>query len=243
MRYKVVVAYDGHAYHGWQKQPNQNSIQAKIEQYLSQICNHEVEIVASGRTDRYVHALGQVFHFDTHLKMAVSKWKYALNNFLPKDIRIVDVAVVNEDFHARFSAKSKTYRYVYTYDNDNPFNYKYKSILKNRVDIALMQEASSILLGTHDFTSFASNKINPLKSRVKTIYKIDIYEKDQDVILEFNGDGFLRYMVRILSQVLIEVGKQNLTLDDVKWMLEKKDKDICRYKADGFGLYLVNINY
>lgn len=243
MRYKVTVSYDGYDYYGWQKQENLKSVQAEIEKYLSKICNKEIEIVASGRTDRYVHALGQVFHFDTDLKMPESKWIYALNNFLPKDIRILKFEVVSEDFHARFSAKSKTYRYIYTKDILNPFQYKYKTVIKENPDLELMKIASIYLIGTHDFTSFCSNKINPLKSRIKTIYSIQIYEKDEDIILEFNGNGFLRYMVRMLSQVLLEVGKKTLTPLDVKEMLEKKDKDICRYKAEGYGLYLVEIQY
>lgn len=243
MRYKVTVSYDGHSYYGWQRQENLKSIQSEIEKYLSKICNKEIEIVASGRTDRYVHALGQVFHFDTDLKMDEGKWMYALNNFLPQDIRILNFEEVSEEFHARFSAKSKTYRYIYTKDILNPFQYKYKTAIKENPDIQLMQQASEILIGTHDFTSFCSNKINPLKSRIKTIYSIKIYEKDNDIILEFNGNGFLRYMVRMLSQVLLEVGKKNLTLLDVKEMLEKKDKEVCRYKAEGYGLYLVEIQY
>ncbi len=243
MRYKVTVSYDGYDYYGWQKQENLKSVQAEIEKYLSKICNKEIEIVASGRTDRYVHALGQVFHFDTDLKMPECKWIYALNNFLPKGIRILKFEVVSEDFHARFSAKSKTYRYIYTKDILNPFQYKYKTAIKENPDLELMKIASIYLIGTHDFTSFCSNKINPLKSRIKTIYSIQIYEKDKDIILEFNGNGFLRYMVRMLSQILLEVGKKTLTPLDVKEMLEKKDKDICRYKAEGYGLYLVEIQY
>ncbi len=243
MRYKVTVSYDGYDYYGWQKQENLKSVQAEIEKYLSKICNKEIEIVASGRTDRYVHALGQVFHFDTDLKMPEYKWIYALNNFLPKGIRILKFEVVSEDFHARFSAKSKTYRYIYTKDILNPFQYKYKTAIKENPDLELMKIASIYLIGTHDFTSFCSNKINPLKSRIKTIYSIQIYEKDKDIILEFNGNGFLRYMVRMLSQILLEVGKKTLTPLDVKEMLEKKDKDICRYKAEGYGLYLVEIQY
>lgn len=243
MRYKVTVSYDGHNYCGWQKQEGLNTVQFQIEKYLSKICNEEIEIVASGRTDRYVHALGQVFHFDTKLEMDTKKWVYALNNFLPEDIRILKFEVVDENFHARFSAKSKTYRYIFTKNIYSPFEYKYKMKIKENPDIELMKEASKYLIGTHDFTSFCSGKIHPLKSRVKTIYFIHIYEQGDDVVIEFNGSGFLRYMVRMLSQVLLEVGKKTITPIIVKEMLEQKDKEICRYKAEGSGLYLVEIQY
>lgn len=243
MRYKVVVAYDGSNYYGWQVQKHGNSIQSIIETLLTSICAEPITIVASGRTDRGVHAIGQVFHFDTNRKLSSEKWLYVLNTKLPEDIRIQSIEVVDDQFHARFDAKRKTYRYVFSYAYLNPFAYRYKTLIKTQVDIEAMREVATLLEGEHDFTSFCSSKIDARKPRVKTIYHIGIEVVDDDIVLTFTGNGFLRYMVRILSQVLLEVGKHTLTKTDVEQMLDAKDKDCCRFKASSNGLYLVSVEY
>lgn len=243
MRYKVTVAYDGTYFYGWQTQDNQICVQEEIEKYLSMIMNTNIKITASGRTDKGVHALGQVFHFDAEKKIPCEKLKYALNNFLSSSIRIQTIEWIDDVFHARFSAKSKVYRYIFTKELDNPFVVNYKSLVKGEIDVSLMKEAAQYLIGEHDFRSFASAKIDARKSCNRTIYQIQIEQKDEDIVLTFEGNGFLRHMVRILSQVLLEVGKKNISIHDMLTMLEKKDKDICRYKAIANGLYLVCVRY
>ena len=243
MIFKATVAYDGSNYAGWQKQENALGIQEVIEMVLSKIHKQEMAIVASGRTDAHVHALGQVFHFEADGKIEAKRYHYAMNALLPEDIRILDVCVEADDFHARFSVKSKRYEYVCTYDKNNPFVYKYKEVLNQKLDIEAMREAGKILKGSHDFTSFCSSKIDPRKPRVKTIKTLDIFEEGQDLRFVYEGNGFLRYQVRMMTETLIMVGRHKITKDDVKVMLDKKSKDACRYNASPNGLYLVRVDY
>lgn len=243
IRKKVILRYDGSGYNGWQKQTNGIGIQEIIEKVLETICSCKVEIHASGRTDAKVHALGQVFHFDTSMQLTNEQWKCALNRLLPPAIRIVKVEDVDHAFHARFDAIKKQYDYYISLEKDNPFVIPYMEIVPYDLDINYMRECAKIFLGTHDFTSFTSAKINPLKSRVKTIYKIDIVQKGNTIIISIIGDGFLRYMVRMIVQTLMEAGRKKISDSQIQQMLEKKDKNACRYKAVANGLYLVKVWY
>ena len=243
MIYKVILAYDGSNYAGWQKQENALGIQEVIEKALTTIHKKETFITASGRTDAKVHALGQVFHFEADKKIGPDRYKMALNALLPEDIRILKVSLEADDFHARFSAKSKRYDYICTYEKENPFVYKYKEVLNHRLNIEAMKRASEYLVGTHDFTSFSSSKIDPRKPRVKTITRIDIFEENQDIRFVYEGTGFLRYQVRMMTETLIMVGSNKIDIEEVKRILDKKDKSACRYNASPNGLYLVHVNY
>ncbi len=243
MRYKVTVSYQGSAYQGWQTQHKNNSVQEEIEAVLKIIHKKDVEIVASGRTDAKVHALGQVFHFDTQLDIDAQGIKNALNALLSKRIRIKKVEQVNDDFHARFHAVSKRYDYYISNDMENPFIVDYMGIEEYPLDISLMCDCAQLFFGTHDFTSFTSARIDERKSRVKTITRIEVKQEDNAIHLIFEGNGFLRYMVRMLAQTLIEGGKQRVTKEEVKSMLDSKCKHACKYKADPRGLYLVSVTY
>lgn len=243
MIYKVILAYDGSNYAGWQKQENALGIQEVIEKALTTIHKKETFITASGRTDAKVHALGQVFHFEADKKIGPDRYKMALNALLPEDIRILKVSMEADDFHARFSAKSKRYDYICTYEKENPFVYKYKEILNYTLNIEAMRKASEYLVGTHDFTSFSSSKIDPRKPRVKTITRIDIFEENQDIRFVYEGTGFLRYQVRMMTETLIMVGSNKIEIEEVKRILDKKDKSACRYNVSPNGLYLVHVNY
>ena len=243
MIYKVILAYDGSNYAGWQKQENALGIQEVIEKALTTIHKKETFITASGRTDAKVHALGQVFHFEADKKIGPDRYKMALNALLPEDIRILKVSVEADDFHARFSAKSKRYDYICTYEKENPFVYKYKEILNHTLNIEAMRKASEYLVGTHDFTSFSSSKIDPRKPRIKTITRIDIFQENQDIRFVYEGTGFLRYQVRMMTETLIMVGSNKIEIEEVKRILDNKDKSACRYNASPNGLYLVHVNY
>lgn len=243
MRFKVVVAYDGSSFHGWQTQHKNNSIQEVIEKVLSDIHRYPVSIVASGRTDSKVHALKQVFHFDSNLEISEEQMILALNSQLPKTIRIKSVEVVSDDFHARFDATGKRYGYYLSNDTKNPFIHNYMEVDFFPLDLKLMQEASMIFLGTHDFTSFTSAKINPNKSKIKTITKFEISQTDDITKFIIEGDGFLRYMVRMIVQTIILVGKKKLSVEYVKTTLDAKDKHLCSYKANPCGLYLEGVFY
>ena len=230
---KALVSYDGFNYAGWQKQENALGIQQVIEEALYKITKENVDVVASGRTDAGVHALGQVFHFETSKNVPAIQYERALNALLPKDIRILKTEEMPDDFHARFSS----------YDIKNPFNYKYRNLLTKKLDIETMKNASKVFLGSHDFTSFASSKIDPRKPRVKTISNIEINEEGTDVHFIFEGTGFLRYQVRMMTGTLIAVGQHKIDIDDVQRMLDAKDKSACRYNAPSCGLYLVEVKY
>lgn len=243
MIYKAIVAYDGWNYAGWQKQVNAVGIQEVIEKALFKINRKETRIVASGRTDAKVHAWGQVFHFVPMDSMSPHAYFQALNTVLPKDIRIQSIEKVPDSFHARFSVQSKRYDFICTTNAKDPFAYRYKQLVWQNLDIDLMKMASKYLLGTHDFTSFCSSRVEADKPKVKTITKIEIRVEGQDIRTIFEGTGFLRYQVRMMMGTLIEVGKHKLEPVDVKKILEVKNKEACRYNAQPQGLYLMKVNY
>lgn len=242
-RLKAVVQYDGTHYGGWQKQLNTHSIQDEIEGALAKLHGHEVSACASGRTDAFVHALGQVFHFDSTKDMEEEAYKRALNSLLPRDIRIQSITKVSNEFHARFDAIRKRYDYLITSEVANPFYEHYMGKDRKLLDVEYMKTCSELFLGVHDFTSFTSNKIDPRKSRIKEVIRLDVLQEEHNVRMIFEGSGFLRYMVRMLAQTLIEAGKHHITKEEIKDMLEAKDKHVCRYKAQAQGLYLVNVWY
>lgn len=243
MRYKAIVAYDGTNYSGWQCQLNAPSIQSEIESALATIVGSHQTIVASGRTDGGVHAFGQVFHFDCDKLIEDEHFTRAMNSILPKDIRLQSILPVSDEFHARFDATMKRYDYLITTSRNNPIYQRYMMIDRIPLDVDYMIECTEVFVGEHDFTSFTSNKIDPRKSRVRNIKSITITKEDDYVRISFVGNGFLRYMVRMLSQVLIEAGKHKLSKEDLMVMLEAKDKHVNRYKADSCGLYLMEVSY
>lgn len=240
---KAVMAYDGSNYGGWQKQTNATGIQEIVEKALETIHHEKTEVTASGRTDAKVHAYGQVIHFHGRDGIDPQQYQRALNGILPLDIRILSCEKMPDDFHARFSAKGKQYRYVCSYDESDPFIYKYKNVLKGHVDIEAMRTASQYLLGTHDYTSFSSHKIDPRKPRVKTISRITIDEKENDLVFEFTGTGFLRYQIRMMTGALLAVGRGRIAPSAIKEMLEARDKHACPYNAAPQGLYLMEVYY
>lgn len=243
MKYRVLVAYDGSGYAGYQSQINGTAIQDVIEKALEKIHHEKTPITASGRTDAGVHALGQVFHFSGHAGIGPRGYYNALNTLLPKDIRIRAVQEAPEDFHARFSAEGKVYTYVLTWDRDNPFIDRYKTILRRGTSVERMKEASRVFLGSHDFTSFANGKIHPNKPRVRRIDAIDFEEDGKDVRVTFQGSGFMRYQIRMMMAVLIRAGEGLLTPAEIQAMLEARNKEASRYNAPAKGLYLVHALY
>lgn len=242
-KYKVTVAYDGSSYYGWQSQKDVVNIQDTIEKALSVIHKEPVRIIASGRTDRNVHAYGQVFHFETTLFLTAQQWIKAMNSNLPYDIRILDVQPVNEDFHARYDVIKKRYDYYLNSGEYNLFERNYVTQLGYTLDIDSMKEATGIFIGTHDFSSFCGNSFEETPNQVRTIEKLEIVEENNKIHFIFEGDGFLRYMVRMIVGTLIEVGKGKLSLQEVKDILEAKSKDVCRFKAPAEGLYLTEVYY
>lgn len=239
----MIVAYDGSNYFGWQSQKDVVNIQDTIEEALMMIHKKEVRITGSGRTDRGVHAKGQVFHFDSDLNISEENWVRAMNANLPRDIRILKVEQVPEEFHARYDVVKKQYDYYLNTGSYDLFSRDYVTQLCTPLDLDRMNQAKKIFLGTHDFASFSANSFAEMEDQVRTIEKIDI-EKEKDVIhFTFVGDGFMRYMVRMLVGALVEVGKGKMSIEELKGILEARDKNASRFKADSEGLYLSQVIY
>lgn len=243
MRIKMTLAYDGSGYAGWQRQNNALGIETIVREALERLHHYPVEVTASGRTDGGVHALAQVIHFDSEITMGNEHWVRAMNALLPLDIRVQDAQPAEDTFHARFDAVRKRYDYLVSYADNDPFAYKYHALYHGRLDVARMQRCGDVLIGTHDFTSFTSARIDPRKSRVRTLYCCKVIEEANGVRFQLEGNSFLRYMVRMIVGTLIEAGRGRLDEADVKAILEAKDKHACRYKAVANGLYLVKVWY
>lgn len=241
-RYLAVLAYDGYNYYGFQRQDDLPTIELELNEAFKKWLNEEIKIVGAGRTDRYVHAMGQVIHFDLNNEIDTSAIKKALNSFLPLDIRIKEVSAVDPNFHARFSAKKKEYHYLINLRENDVFRERYSSFYHG-LDLNLMKEATSFLISTHNFKSFSSVHTNMLKDFTRTIYQIDIETKDDFIIFKFLGNGFLKYQVRRMMGLIIEIGKKRFPPKYLKEILEKEDPRASQYIAPGKGLYLYKVYY
>lgn len=242
-RLKCTVSYVGAHYDGWQSQKNGNSIQEILESVISKIEDREVHIIGSGRTDAGVSARNQVFCFDTERDMGTRKWMGAINAFLPDDIHIGRVEEVPGTFHARYCVRWKKYTYRI---NDGPYDVFSKDIAYQcpiKLDDEKMKECAELFVGTHDFTSFNSSPLSLYPDQVRTVFSINVKRTGNLIELEYCGKGFLRYMVRMMSAAIIDVGKGKLTVEDVRNTLEKKDKRASRRNAHANGLTLEEVNY
>ncbi|WP_342507042.1 tRNA pseudouridine(38-40) synthase TruA [Sporosarcina sp. FSL K6-2383] len=244
-RVKAVVSYDGTNFAGYQSQPGMRTVQSEIDKALVKI--HKtvpVHSVASGRTDAGVHANGQVIHFDTSLGLPLDRWQRALNVLLPTDIRIIGVEYVDENFHARYSAKGKTYSYRWSYSEvHSPFDRNFSVHLGDlRPDVARMQEAALHLIGKHDFTSYCSSK-TATSNKVRTVRKLTLEKQGEYLIMTIEGDGFLYNMVRTIAGMLLAVGRGWHSPDDVKRILELRDRNEASKTAPAHGLYLESVTY
>jgi len=242
MRVLCKVSYDGSEYLGYQKQNNGNTIQNVIEDCLKRICKKEVIIHSSGRTDAKVHENGQMFHFDTDLKMSELNWYKALNSLLPKDIRIKKVFFVEDDFHSRFNATSKNYIYKINMGEYNLFERNYVTQYNKKINIERIKEISELFVGTHDFKNFCANNEKDI-DYIRVIYSIDIIEQDNYLYISFVGSGFKRYMIRMIVGTMLEYAKGKI---DTDYILDRLDTTIFNttgYNAAPEGLYLNKVYY
>jgi tRNA pseudouridine38-40 synthase len=243
MRYQVLLSYNGTNYAGWQIQPNVLSIQQVIQDILSAMHRHPVLIVGSGRTDAGVHALRQSFHFDTDMPLTEDVWLRALNAQLPKDIIVREVTQVPDTFHARFSVVSKRYDYLVNTGAYDPLHYNLEYQLNRGLDVDAMRQGAQILSGTHDFASFCANSFAEIPDQTRTVSRIDILQEESRIRFILEGNGFLRYMVRMLVGNLIDVGLHRITVEELTSILEKKDKTATSSIVPACGLYLVRVDY
>lgn len=241
---KLTIEYDGKDFNGWQKQPDKLNIQGTIEKAIQSMTGEEIELMASGRTDAGVHALGQVANFKTNSTIPIDKFAIAINSNLKKAIRILEAEEVEESFHSRLTCKRKKYRYVI--DNTKQGSAIYRNLethIPEKLNISKMKEAISYLEGEHDFKAFkASGTSN--KSSIRTIYKGEVKERDNGRIwIELTGNGFLYNMVRIMAGTLVEVGLGKIKPEEIKTILESKDRNEAGKTLPPQGLYLVQVEY
>ena len=245
---RMTIQYDGSRYKGWQKQNikgmDVSTIQGKIENVLSKMTGEEIQVIGCGRTDTGVHADKYTANFKTNSNKNIKDMSKYLHEFLPEDISVISLRDVSDRFHSRLNAISKTY--VYTIDNNrfaNVFIKKYAYHVEGQLNIEKTKEASKYFIGTHDFKGFSGVKDKSKKSTVRTINYINITEKDNIIKIEYNGNGFLINMVRILSGTLINVGKGQIEPEDIKKMLQSKQRSELAVKAPAKGLCMKEVNY
>ena len=245
MRYLCIVSYKGTNYQGWQKQVSAPTIQGEIERVFSKILNTCINIQGSGRTDAGVHAENQYFHFDYDKELDLGKFRYSVNCLLPNDIFIKDVKPVSDDFHARYSAKGKTYTYILRFGERNPFNYEFEENIPQPIDIDIFIRALKMFEGKHNFQDFTSKEEDE-DNYVREIYSIEInyLEKARQMTVTLHGNGFMRYMIRNIIGTSIAVASKKEDISFISYHLSEKNKrEIVSYKAEPQGLFLVDVNY
>lgn len=242
-RIKLIVAYDGTNYCGWQVQPNGNSVQAELERHLSDLLKEEIRITGASRTDAGVHALGNVAVFDTNARMPAEKVSFALNTRLPADIRIQDSCEVPMSFHPRFANTVKTYEYkIFNSRFPDPTKRLYSFFYYYPLDVEKMKEAAAYLVGEHDFKSFCTAKPE-VENTVRTVYSLEICKEEKLITIRIRGNGFLYNMVRIIAGTLIRVGRGGMEPQEVKHILEARNRELAGDTARPEGLTLVKIEY
>ncbi len=242
MRYLAVVSYDGSKYAGWQVQPNASSIEEEIEKVISKVLNTETKIVGSGRTDAGVHALAQTFHFDSKELVDLGKFTYSVNCLLPDDIHVSSVSAVPDYFHARYNVKEKTYSYLINMGEYDVFKRNQVYQFLRKLDVEKMKEALKQFKGKHYFGNFTT-KDEDEGSFIRTIYKVGLIQEGDVIKITFTGDGFMRYMVRMMVGILIEIGLGKFEPFEVSRLLVTPHRKVISYKAPAVGLYLEKVKY
>lgn len=245
INYKLVLAYDGSKYNGFQRQSKhpEKTIQGKIEMVLSRLFEEDIQIIGSGRTDAGVHSHGQTCNFFSERSISLDEISDYLATYLPNDIALTNLSIASPRFHSRYNVVKKCY--VYTIDNNkfaDPFALKYAYHVKSPLNIEAMKAASTYLLGKHDFKSFTSLK-SKTKSTVRTIYSINFHITDSKIQIAYEGDGFLQHMVRILTGTLIEVGLGEKSPEDMPSILDALERAKAGATAPAHGLCMEKVYY
>ncbi len=243
-KYKIIIEYDGSNFVGWQKQENGNSIQESIEKAITKITSEKVNVFGAGRTDSGVHAKGQVAHFVTSNDISSDIIRDALNQHLRNfSISILSAEKVKEDFHARFSAIHRHYQYILI--NRRPpltFKKKYAWSVYKELEIDKMKIAANYFIGKYDFNSFRSIDCQS-SSSIKTIKLCKVNQINEEIIFDISAKSFLHSQVRIMVGTLVEVGKGKTKPDEIKEILESKDRSRAGPTAPAHGLYLIKVDY
>lgn len=242
-RYLINFSYDGSRFNGYQKQKGLNTIQGKMEEALFQINNHkQTKFSSSGRTDAFVHANNQYGHADINVNITEYKLKRALNSLLPEDIYVKNAKKVDDEFHSRYNVKKKEYIYKINMGEYNPIERNYVYQLGKPLNIDNMNKALEYVIGEHDFKYLSSNEVKE-KNTVRIIYSAKIKVKDNKVEISFVGNGFLKYMVRIIVGILIQIGLEKYEVIEMKNILEGKGRTNYKKIAPPEGLYLNKVTY
>lgn len=247
----LTIEYDGTNFSGWQRQKKARTVQGEIEKKLSIICKQPITLNGTSRTDAGVHALAQKATFNGEFGIPTDRIKEVLNNLLSgglethgkySDIKITKVEEMPPRFHARFDSKGKKYKYIIDNSGErDTFRRNYCYLIKPPLDVVAMKDAARYIEGTHDFSCFQSPGGTPREITERTIYYVDVYRNDDDVIIEIEGNGFLYNMVRIITGTLIEVGLGKRDPMDTASIIESKDRQRAGHTAPAQGLYLVDI--
>jgi tRNA pseudouridine38-40 synthase len=243
LRIGLLVEYDGTAYAGWQRQKNALSIQQVLEECVEGLTGRTVGVVGSGRTDAGVHGFGQVAHFDDQSSIPPERFAYAMNSRLPQDIKIVRSGQVGPEFHARFSAKRKTYRYAICNSlQGKAIGRQYFFHVPAKLDEGAMQETAALYLGKQDFAAFMAQG-SPVSSTVREVYASRVWRAGEDVFFEVCANGFLYNMVRIMAGTLIRAGLHKTGPSEVAAVLAGKARREAGFTAPPQGLALLWVDY
>ena len=242
--FKLIIEYDGSSYHGWQRQKNRKTIQGEIEKAIMTITGKKIALAGSGRTDAGVHAFGQVANFYCDTEISPEVFQRGLNGLMPKDIIIKECNTVDEKFHARYDAKTKTYRYkILNRTIPAAICRQYAWLIKKKLDLDAMQSAILHIIGTNDFKAFEGAG-SPRSSTKRRVINAGLQQKEKEyLIFEIEADGFLRFMVRNIVGTLLDVGLCKITPDDFKKILLSKDRNLAGATAPPHGLFLMNVKY
>ena len=241
---KLTLEYDGTNYYGWQKQKGFKTIQGEIEEAIELVTKEHCEVIGSSRTDAGVHARGFVANFKTNSNIPIEKIAIALNSNLKKSIRIISAEEVDEKFHSRLTCKKKTYRYVINNSEFSSAIYRnLETHIPKKLDVDKMKQGAKYFEGEHDFKAFKASGTSS-KSSIRTIYKAEVFEMPNNrIYIELTGNGFLYNMVRIIAGTLVDVGIGKIKPEDIKKIIESKDRSLAGKTLQPNGLYLVSVKY
>ncbi len=243
MKVALGIEYAGERYCGWQKQNHSPSVQQPLEESLTEIANQPISVFCAGRTDTGVHATGQVIHFEISNPRPETAWLRGANNKLPSDISIVWAKNVDKDFHARFSAQTRSYRYIIQ-NSEAPAGALSKKVTwyRRNLDETLMAEASQYLNGTHDFSSFRASSCQA-NTATRTVEQVSVTRVNQLIFIDITANAFLHHMVRNIVGCLLKVGDKTEQPSYVKHILSLRDRTKAPDTAKPDGLYLVGVGY
>jgi tRNA pseudouridine38-40 synthase len=250
LRYKILIGYDGTEFYGWQEQVNFPTIQSKIQEALETISRRRIGVTGAGRTDSGVHAIEQVAHFNWDHPLPAEKLILAMNAILPETIRILAISEVDDNFHARYNARSKIYLYrIDRHRIYNPFHRRYSLHLSRQLDLELLKQSASLLEGEHDFKAFQATGTEVV-STVRMIFKVEVFDASKDqfpqwpfLCIRFEATGFLRKMVRFMVGTLLEIASGRRDPDDLRKALATGERRYVGVPAPARGLFLEKVIY